>query len=64
VLGGSRSVQVRAEVFNVPNRANFAVPSGQIAFTNAAAAPAANWGRITSTTTTSRQVQLGVKYLF
>ena len=63
-VGGNRSLQLRAEVFNVPNRANFAVPSGQIAFTNAQSTPAANWGRITSTTTTSRQVQVGVKYLF
>ena len=63
-VGGTRSLQFRAEVFNVPNRPNFSVPSGQLAFTNAAGAVAANWGRITSTTTTSRQVQLGVKYLF
>jgi outer membrane receptor protein involved in Fe transport len=63
-LGGNRSIQFRGEVFNLPNRANFSVPSGQVAFTNAAAVPAANWGRITSTTTTSRQVQLGLKYLF
>ena len=63
-VGPSRSLQLRAEVFNVPNRPNFSVPSGQLAFTNAAGAVAANWGRITSTTTTSRQVQLGLKYLF
>ena len=63
-LGESRSLQLRAEVFNLPNRANFAVPSGQVAFTNAAGAVAQNAGRITSTTTTSRQVQLGLKYIF
>ena len=63
-MGASRSLQLRAEVFNLPNRANFAVPSGQVAFTNAASAVAANAGRITSTTTTSRQVQLGLKYIF
>ncbi len=59
-----RTVQVRIEMFNAFNRANFAVPSGRIAFTNAAGDVAPNWGRITSTVTTSRQVQLGVKYLF
>jgi hypothetical protein len=59
-----RTVQVRFEAFNVLNRANFAVPSGRIAFTNAAGDVAPNWGRITSTVTTSRQIQLGVKYLF
>jgi outer membrane receptor protein involved in Fe transport len=63
-LGTNQTLQFRAEVFNLPNRPNFAVPSGQLAFTNAAGAVAANWGRITSTTTTSRQVQLGVKYIF
>ncbi len=30
----------------------------------AAAHVAPNWGRITSTVTTSRQIQLGLKYLF
>ena len=59
-----RTVQVRLEVFNIVNRANFAIPSGRIAFTNAAGAIASNWGRITSTVTTSRQIQLGLKYLF
>ncbi len=63
-LGLSRSLQARVEVFNVPNRPNFAVPSGQLAFTNASGAVASNWGRITSTTTTSRQVQVGLKYIF
>jgi hypothetical protein len=40
------------------------VPSGRIAFTNAAGDVAPNWGRTTSTVTTSRQIQLGLKYLF
>jgi hypothetical protein len=63
-LGGGRSVQFRVEMFNLPNRANFAVPSGRVAFTNAAGGVAPNWGRITSTVTTARQIQLGIKYLF
>jgi outer membrane receptor protein involved in Fe transport len=56
-LGESRSLLFRAEVFNLPNHPNFAVPSGQIAFTPTA-------GRITSTVTTSRQIQLGLKFTF
>ena len=32
-LGGTRTLQVKIEAFNLPNRANFAVPSGRIAFT-------------------------------
>jgi outer membrane receptor protein involved in Fe transport len=63
-LPSSKTLQARLEAFNVLNRPNFAVPSGRIAFTNAAGDVAPNWGRITSTVTTSRQVQLGMKYLF
>jgi len=66
--GPGRSLQVRIEAFNLFNRANFAVPSGRIAFTGVGAQGnptiAPTWGRITSTVTTSRQIQLGVKYLF
>jgi outer membrane receptor protein involved in Fe transport len=67
-LGGARTLQVRIEAFNLPNRANFAIPSGRIAFTGVAAdgSPviAPTWGRITSTVTTSRQIQLGAKLMF
>jgi len=67
-LGGNRTLQVRIEAFNLPNRANFAVPSGRTAFTGVAAdgspVVAPTWGRITSTVTTSRQVQLGAKVSF
>ena len=62
------SLQVRIEAFNVFNRANFAVPSGRIAFTGVdpqgTPIVAPTWGRITSTVTTSRQIQLGLKYMF
>ncbi len=58
------SVQFRAEVFNLPNHPSFATPSGRIAFTNAAGAVAPNWGRITATTSTSRQIQFGLKLSF
>ena len=66
--GGGRTLQVRIEAFNVPNRANFATPSGRIAFTGVAAdgspVVAPTWGRITSTVTTSRQIQVGAKVAF
>ena len=56
---------MKIEAFNVPNRPNFAIPSGRIAFTGVAAdgSPviAPTWGRITSTVTTSRQIQVGAK---
>jgi hypothetical protein len=67
-IGSGRRVEARIEVFNLPNRANFAVPSGRTIFTgvNADGSPtiAPTWGRITSTVTTSRQVQLGAKLVF
>ena len=67
-LGGERSLQVRAECFNLPNHPNFAVPTGRTVFTgvNPDGTPivAPTWGRITSTVTTSRQIQLGVKLAF
>jgi hypothetical protein len=67
-MGGGRRVEARIEVFNLPNHPNFAVPSGRTIFTgaNADGSPivAPTWGRITSTVTTSRQVQLGAKFVF
>jgi hypothetical protein len=67
-LGAARHLEVRIEAFNLSNRPNFAVPSGRTAFTgvNADGSPivAPTWGRITSTVTTSRQIQLGVKVGF
>jgi hypothetical protein len=67
-LGSARHLEIKVEAFNVLNRANFAVPSGRTAFTgvNADGSPAIapTWGRITSTVTTSRQIQLGAKIVF
>jgi hypothetical protein len=63
--GGSRSVQFRLEVFNVLNRANFAVPSGQVfAGVTQNEAPLASAGQITRTVSSARQLQLGVKIVF
>ncbi len=65
LLGSGGQVQFRLEVFNILNRANFAVPDRTV-FAAAAAneAPIATAGRITRTVTSSRQMQLGVKVLF
>jgi outer membrane receptor protein involved in Fe transport len=63
-LGENRALQFRAEVFNLPNHPNFAVPAGLIVFTNAQSAISPTAGRITSTVTTSRQIQLGLKLTF
>jgi hypothetical protein len=63
-LAPNRTLQVRLEAFNVFDRANFAIPSGRVAFTNAAGDVSPTFGRITATTTTARQIQLGLKYVF
>jgi hypothetical protein len=63
-LGENRRLQFRTELFNAPNHPNFAVPSGVIAFTNAASAVSPTWGRITSTVTQARQIQFGLKLTY
>lgn len=55
------SLQFRAEIFNLLNRANFNTPNG-VAFTPSGVSPTA--GAITCTSTTSRQVQFGLKLLW
>jgi hypothetical protein len=65
MLGSGGALQLRLEVFNLFNRANFAVPN-RVVFAAARAdeAPLATAGRITRTITSARQFQLGVKVLF
>jgi hypothetical protein len=60
-LTGSVRAQFRAEVFNILNRANFGLPAANI-FTASGRNPTA--GQITSTVTTARQIQLGLKLIF
>jgi Carboxypeptidase regulatory-like domain len=55
------SLQFRAEIFNLLNRANFNLPNA-VVFTPSGVSPTA--GAITSTSTTSRQVQFGLKLLW
>jgi len=55
------NLQFRAELFNLLNRANFNTPN-LVVFTPAGVSPTA--GVITSTSTTSRQVQFGLKVLW
>ncbi|HEX4279011.1 MAG TPA: carboxypeptidase regulatory-like domain-containing protein [Bryobacteraceae bacterium] len=55
------NLQFRAECFNVQNRANFGTPNA-IVFSNGLVSPSA--GLITSTVTTSRQIQFGLKLMF
>ena len=64
-LKGSARLELRLEVFNIFNRDNFGNPT-LIAFAGAAAneAPLASFGRIRSTVTTARQMQLGARVSF
>ena len=55
------NLQFRAECFNLQNRANFGTPNA-IVFSNGAISPTA--GLITSTVTSSRQMQFGLKLIF
>lgn len=55
------SLQFRAEFFNLLNRANFNTPNA-VTFTTSGVSPTA--GVITSTSTTSRQIQFGLKLVW
>jgi len=55
------NLQFRAEIFNLLNRANFNLPNA-VVFTPSGVSPTA--GVITSTSTTSRQVQFGLKLIW
>jgi autotransporter translocation and assembly factor TamB len=56
-------LQVRGEFFNALNHANFNTPN-LIVFTSATGAPSPTAGVITSTSTTSRQIQFGLKLIW
>jgi hypothetical protein len=56
-------LQFRAEIFNLLNRVNLDTPN-LIVFTSAAGAPSPVAGTFTQTSTTSRQVQFGLKLLW
>ncbi len=60
-IGEHADFQFRAEFFNIFNRANFGLPSRQ-AFRSSG--PDSNFGRISTTDTTARQIQFGIKITF
>ena len=69
-MGEQTRLQFRAEFFNILNHANFGMPSGTV-FAGSTAdrgalseSPVATAGRITTTSTSSRQIQLVLKLLF
>jgi hypothetical protein len=60
-VGERTTVQFRAEFFNIFNRTNFGTPRGQVFRSSG---PDNRFGQITSTFTTSRQIQFGLKIGF
>ena len=64
-LGSAGRVELRLEVFNLFNRANFGPPA-LVAFNGTAADedPLPSFGQIRSTVTSARQVQLGARIVF
>lgn len=63
LLTESVNLQFRADLFNLLNHANFNTPN-TVVFTSATAGPSPTAGLTTSTSTTSRQVQFGLKLLW
>jgi hypothetical protein len=57
-------VQLRAEFFNIFNHANFQSPVGSNTVLNQDGTPTAGAGTISSTTTTSRQIQFALKLIW
>jgi hypothetical protein len=61
-LGGARKLQFRFECFNLLNRANFGSPQQNVFNTNGTVREDA--GRITTTSTSARQIQMGAKVVW
>ncbi len=57
------NLQFRAEFFNILNHTNFGTPN-EVVYSAAGTTPSPTAGVITSTASTSRQIQFGVKLLF
>jgi hypothetical protein len=63
-LGGSGRMEFRVEAFNILNRTNFGPPELRVFSGTDGQPPLSTFGRITTTVTSSRQVQIGVRVTF
>ena len=71
LLGEQGSVEFRTEIFNLLNHTNFGMPASATVFNGATSvlgayqqAPLTGVGQITTTVTTSRQIQFALKLIF
>ncbi|MFY9529558.1 MAG: TonB-dependent receptor, partial [Candidatus Acidiferrales bacterium] len=58
------NVQFRAELFNILNHTNFASPTDNLAVFDQNRQPVSSAGLLTSTQTTSRQIQFALKFIW
>jgi hypothetical protein len=58
------NVQFRAEFFNIFNRPNFVPPTDNETLFDQTGAPVAGAGQVTRTSTTSRQIQFALKFIW
>jgi hypothetical protein len=58
------NLQLRAELYNILNHSNFSPPIANRTVFTAAGAPVGTAGNITTTVTTNRQIQFGLKMIF
>ena len=65
-LGAEKRLQFRAEIFNLPNHANFGntARGSSVVFTGFPPRPGATAGSVIRTATTSRQIQLALRLSF
>lgn len=63
-ISESFNVQLRAEVFNILNRTNFSSPTDNLNVFDQTGQPVDGAGLITSTQTSSRQIQLALKLIW
>lgn len=62
-IGESRTLQFRAELFNLLSRANFGLPDRNV-FVDASGVPSPTAGRITTIVGSARQIQFSLKFIF
>jgi hypothetical protein len=58
------NIQFRAEFFNILNKANFSSPTDNLEVFDKIGQPISGAGLITSTQTTSRQIQFALKTIW